>query len=123
MTTRVRRHEAGDVVDVAVSIVTGDSTVQPDYGLHTEIFGKHLFVGPAVHAGIALLDGREKAFLGGEQCAPAVDIDRAAFEYDAGLLSSILYDWPDNRALAAFAMRPPIFSSAAKFEYFAQALN
>ena len=89
---RVGRDEAGDVVDVAVRVVAGDALAEPDDRLDSEIVGKHLLVGSAIHGRIALLRGREQAFLGREQSAAAVDVDRAAFEHDAMFAVKRMHD-------------------------------
>ena len=51
----IRSDEAGDVIHVAVSVVAGDSAIEPDDGLHAKIVGEHLFIGGAIHGQIALL--------------------------------------------------------------------
>src|SRR4029077_6617787 len=75
--------EACEVIDVAMSVVTGDAAIEPDDGLHTKIVGEHLLVGRAVHGRVALLDGGKQALLSGNQSAASVDVDRSTFEHDA----------------------------------------
>ena len=36
----IRSDKAGNVIDVAVSVVAGDAAVEPDDGLHSKIVGK-----------------------------------------------------------------------------------
>src|SRR5208282_6873734 len=74
--------EAGDVIDVAVSVVAGDTAIEPDDRLRTKIVGKELFISRAVHGRVALLSGREKALLSGDESPAAVDIDRSTLQHD-----------------------------------------
>jgi hypothetical protein len=69
VTIVVRPTKRRDVVDVAVGVVAGDAAIQPDDLIDAEIIVKGLLQLLAAHAGIALLDLAQQAFLGGEQCA------------------------------------------------------
>ena len=82
----IRCGKAGNVVDMTMSVVAGDSAIEPDHGLRAQIIGKHLLIGRAIHGRVALLDAGEQAFLSCEQCAAAVDVDRSAFERHAALV-------------------------------------
>src|SRR5271165_4791709 len=100
--------KARDVVDVAVSIVAGDSAIEPDDGLHSQIIGKHLLIGGAIHGRIALLNAGEQAFFSGKERAATVDVDRSAFEDGAALFPSRLHETSTRglrHALAIFLVR------------------
>ena len=75
--------EAGDVVDVAVRVVAGAASVEPEGLVDAEVVVEGLFELLAAEAGVALLDLGEEAFFGGEQNACSVGVDGAAFEDDA----------------------------------------
>jgi hypothetical protein len=75
--------EAGGVVDVAVGVVAGDALVEPEDFGGAEVGVEGLFDFLAGEVGVALLDGGEEAFFGGEDAAGAVDVDGAAFEDEA----------------------------------------
>src|SRR5579863_6894270 len=77
----VGRGEARDVVDMAVGVVAGDATAEPDDLIDAEVVVERALELLAAHAGIALLDVAEQAFFRGEQSAGAVDVDGAAFEH------------------------------------------
>ena len=62
---RIRGNEAGDVVDVAVSVVTHNAAAQPDHGFNSQVISEDFFVIFVTHAGIALLLGAEQAFFRG----------------------------------------------------------
>ncbi len=64
-----RADEAGDVVDVAVGVVSGDAAVEPEHLIDAEVVVKGLFQLLAADAGVALLDLAEQTLLGGEQRA------------------------------------------------------
>ncbi len=86
--------EAGGVIDVAVGVVAGDAAVEPEDLGGTEEFAEGLFDVGAGEVGVALLDGGEEAFFGGEDAgvfeAAAADVDGAAFEDEALELSGIV---------------------------------
>ena len=84
MTTVSRPDEPREVVDVAVRVVAGDAPAEPDDVADAEIVGEDLLEPGAVEPGVAGLDLAEQAFLGREQGAAAVDVDRAPFHHDAG---------------------------------------
>ena len=94
---------------MAVSVVAGDAAIEPDDGLHAKIVGEHLFIGGAIHGRIALLGGGEQAFLGGEQRAAAIDVDRSAFEHDAVFALRLKERMHDSAAPAALRHAPAIF--------------
>ena len=83
---RMRGDEAGEVVDVAVGVITGDATAEPDSVLSAQIVGENFFVIFARHAGVALLHFAEETFFGGEDGAASVDVDGSAFEDDASVV-------------------------------------
>ena len=62
---------------MAVRVVAGDSAAQPDDVADAQIVGEDSLQGRAIQAGVAGLDLAEQAFLGRQQRAPAVDVDRA----------------------------------------------
>src|SRR6266404_611581 len=78
--------EAGEIVDMAVRVVAGDSIFQPENLGDSEIAAEDVSVIFAGESVIALLALAEQAFFGGEQGAAAVDVDAAAFEHDAAAL-------------------------------------
>ena len=75
--------EPRQVVDVAVGVVAVDPPAQPDDVADAQVVGEDLFEGLAVEARVAGLDLAEQAFLGRQQRAPAVDVDRAPLHHDA----------------------------------------
>ena len=80
--------EAGDVVDVAVGVVSGGAAVEPEGVFDAEIVVEGLFEGLAglrlvAEAGVAFLDFAEEAFFGGEEDAGSVGVDASAFEDEA----------------------------------------
>ena len=85
---RIGSDEAGEVVDVAVRVVAEDAAAEPDRVRRAEVVGENFFVVFARHAGVALLHLAEQAFFGGEDGAASVDVDGAAFEHDAGVVTS-----------------------------------
>ena len=74
--------EPRQVVDVAVGVVAVDPAAQPDDVADAQVVGEDLFDGRAVEAGVASLDLAEQAFLGRQQRAAAVDVDRAPLHHD-----------------------------------------
>jgi hypothetical protein len=79
---RVGGDEPRDVVHVAVRVIAHASLAQPDHPADAEPLGEDALVVGAAHPGIALLHRREQAFLGRQQQAGAVAVDRASFEHD-----------------------------------------
>jgi hypothetical protein len=77
---RGRVDEAGEIVDVAVGIVAGDTVAEPENVGGTEIIAQDIFDFGAGHPGIARLDRAEEALFGGEQGAAAIHVNAAAFE-------------------------------------------
>ena len=82
----LRIDEPGEVVHVAVRVVAGDALAQPDDVADAQIIGEHLLQPRAVEARVAALDLAQQALLGGQQAAPAVDVDGASFHDDAAEL-------------------------------------
>ena len=116
--------EAGDVVDVAVGVVAGDSAPQPDHLLDAEIVVECLLELLAANAGIALLHFAEQAFFGRQQDALAVGIDGAAFEDEPALLTGKCRWLAAIGAVRAIPRRDPgIWSSRCQSGYLAQALK
>src|SRR5260370_4956667 len=81
--------EAGDVVDVGVSVVAGAALVEPEDLFDAEVVVEGLFqvlagFGFGAEAGVAFLNFGEEALFGGEEKAGAVGVDAAAFEDYAG---------------------------------------
>src|ERR1700682_1423546 len=75
-----RADEAGEIVDMAMRVVTGDAIFQPEDLRDAEVAAEDvgvIFTGESV---IALLALAEQALFGGEQGTAAVDVDAAAFE-------------------------------------------
>ena len=81
----LRGHKARDVVNVAVGIVAGDAAVQPDHVYDAEIIVERSFDLLARKPGVALLHFAQQAFLGRQQNAFAIRIDRSALENQATL--------------------------------------
>ena len=79
----VRTDEAGEIVDMAVRVVAGDSIFQPENLRDAEKAAKNVGIVFASESVIALLALAEQALFGGEQGSAAVDVDAAAFEDDA----------------------------------------
>src|ERR1039457_2014789 len=79
----IRSDEAGDVIDVAVSVIPGDSAIQPDDGLHAKIVGEQMFISGAIHGRVTLLSRRQQTLLSGDESATSVDVDRSALEHNA----------------------------------------
>src|SRR5208282_4377504 len=79
----IRSDEAGDVIDVAVSVVAGDPAIKPDDGRRTKIVGEQLFIRCAVHGRVTLLSRRQQTLLSGDESATSVDVDRSALEHNA----------------------------------------
>src|ERR1700677_2880399 len=102
----IRSDETGDVIDVSMSVVTGDAAIEPDDRLRTKIIREHQLISRAIHRRVALLNRGEQAFLSGENRAAAIDIDRSTFEYDAVLLADGLYDVSPSRRRHALAIFP-----------------
>ena len=65
---------------MAAGLVVEDACAEPDRLFDSDIVGQRAFDLLARKAGIAV--GIEQAFLGGDQRALAIDMDRAAFEHD-----------------------------------------
>ena len=61
---RFRIYKPSEIIDVAMRIVARDAFAKPDDVGRAEILCKELFIVFALHAGIALLDFAEQAFLG-----------------------------------------------------------
>ncbi len=79
----VGRDKAGDVVDVAVGVVADDAAVEPQDVVDTKVVVENGFQLLLAHAGVALLDFTEEAFLRGEENACAIGVNGAAFQYYA----------------------------------------
>ncbi len=79
----VGRDEAGDVVNVAVGVVSGDSAIQPDDVRCAEPAFEQRFDLAPFETGISLLHDAEQALLGRQQRPGSVDVDRAALQNDA----------------------------------------
>ena len=75
---------------MAVRVVAVDSPAQPDDVADAQVIGEDLLDGRAVEAGVARLDFAEQAFLGRQQRAPAVDVDRTPFHHDPDALAPLL---------------------------------
>src|SRR5260370_24010947 len=89
--------EAGDVVDVGVSVVAGAALVEPEDLFDAEVVVEGLLqvlagFGFGAKAGIAFLNFGEEALFGGEEEAGAVGVDAAAFEDQAVGLSGREFD-------------------------------
>ena len=78
--------EAGEIVNVSMSIVSGDAAFQPENIRYAKIIAEELFVIAFFEAGIAFLNPALQAFFGGEERAAAVDVDGAALENDAAAI-------------------------------------
>ena len=76
-------HEPADVVDVAVGVVAHDAPAEPDHLADAEAVGEGALDLGSGEARISRLLVRQEAFLGREQRALAVDVDRPALENDA----------------------------------------
>ena len=74
-------NEPGDVVDVAVGVVTRDPFPQPHDALHPEVVVEEPLELGLPELGVAVLV--EQALLGGQQRAPPVDVYRAALQHHA----------------------------------------
>jgi hypothetical protein len=57
-------NEAGDVVNVAVRVVTGDAAAEPEHLLDAEIVGEYLLVVALLEARVAVLDLAQQALFG-----------------------------------------------------------
>ena len=68
---------------MAVGVVTGNATVEPQRLRRTQIIGKHLFEVVPREFRVARLYIAEQAFLGRQDGAATVHVDAATFEYDA----------------------------------------
>ena len=77
---RVRTHEPGHVVDVAVRVVAGDAPAQPQDPLDAQPLPQRAFEVAARQAGVARLPAAQQALLGGQQQALAVHVDAAALQ-------------------------------------------
>ena len=76
-----RGNEAGDVIDMAVSVVASDALTEPDDFLNAEVVRENLLVVLPVETGIAFLDFAEKAFFCGEESTLSVDVDGTTFKH------------------------------------------
>ena len=76
----VRGNEAGDVVDVAVRVVTDNAGAKPDNILNAEKFGKDALVVALLHSRVPLLHATEQALFGGDQRTASVHVERSAFK-------------------------------------------
>jgi len=75
--------EAGDVIDVAVGVVSGTATMEPDGLLDAEMLTEGSLQLLTGDTGVALLDLRQEALFCGDKGASAVDVYAAAFEDQA----------------------------------------
>ena len=106
VTTVSRIDEPGQVVDVAVRVVAGDAPAQPDHVADAEVVGEDPFDARPVEPRVACLNVAQQAFLGGQQGAPAIDVDRAPFHDDAAELASLL-DAGHPERVAQMGRDPP----------------
>ena len=83
---RARTDETGDVIDMAIRVVTLDTVSQPKDGGHTQILAKFFFNRGAVFRGIPV--GIQKATFRSDNRSLAIPIDRAAFEDEMRLLKN-----------------------------------
>ncbi len=72
---------------MAVGVVAGDATSEPDDLPDAEIVREQPLQLLASGTGIACLHFAEQTFLGGEQSATTVDVDAAAFEHHSPRLA------------------------------------
>src|SRR3972149_4403792 len=77
---RVRVDKSGDVVDMAIRVVTGDTLAQPNNTSDAKRLLEQPFDFGAAHFRITILI--EQALLGGETGPGAVDFDGSPFEHD-----------------------------------------
>jgi hypothetical protein len=77
------RHEAGEIVDMAVGMVVEQAAAEPQQPIDAEMVGEPRLNVGAREIGVAI--GIEQALLGGDGKPGAVDIDRAAFEDPVGM--------------------------------------
>ena len=76
-------YKSGEVIDVAVSVVSGDAVFEPEDIGDPEIFAEDVCVIFFGETGVSLLRFAEETFFSGEESAAAVDVDAATFEDDA----------------------------------------
>ena len=109
-----------------VGVVAGDPPAEPDDVRGAQVVGEDPLEPGLGRAGVAGLDVAEQAFLGRQERPPAVDVDRAAFQDDAG--RPVAVDRVDL-GLPAVAGRGPWRSPGATrrsrrwLSYLAQPLN
>ena len=72
--------KTGDVVDVAVGVVSGYATIHPEDLVDAEIIVEDFFELLAADARVALLDSAEQTFLSRDERACAVHVNGTAFE-------------------------------------------
>ena len=76
-----RAHEAAEIIHVPVRFIVEQAMRQPDHLVDRQVVGQHAFDFFAAQVGVAV--SIEQAFLGGDQRAFAVDMNRAAFKHEA----------------------------------------
>ena len=76
-------NESADIVDVAVGVVAHDAPAEPDHLANAQAVGEGPLDLGSGEPRIARLLARQQAFLGREQRALAVDVDRPTLENDA----------------------------------------
>ncbi len=74
-------NKAGEIVDVAIGIIAGDAVAEPENFAYAEKIPEALldFIATQLRIAIWIQETR----FGSKQCAPAVYLDRAAFQYHA----------------------------------------
>src|SRR5947208_4505965 len=78
-----RIDEAAQVVHMAVGIVAGDPPPEPQQVRHAEVVAQRALQLRARQAGVPHLDrGVEQTLFGGEERAPAVDVDAPTLQHD-----------------------------------------
>ena len=102
-----RADEAGDVVDVAVGVVAGDSAAKPDDLLDAEIVVEGALKLLAADAGVPLLHFAEQAFFSCQQDPLAVGVDGTAFEDEPALLAGKFNGWLPLRQDLTIQLRGP----------------
>ena len=85
--------EAGEVVDVPVRLVVVDAAAQPYHHVNPEMVAQQLLDLAAPETGVAVLV--QQAFLGGEQRALPVHVDRAALEHERRAVAIGALDFAD----------------------------
>ena len=87
-------HVAAEVVDVAVGLVVVEAVRQPDDALHRKVVAQGPLDLRLAQVRVAVVV--EQAFLGGDQRAFAVDVDRAALEDEVvGAVAGAPFDLED----------------------------